>query len=184
MRAATMRRLKFPQMVGSIVFLLAAFVSGVIVWQIERHFLESERARAVHLAADHAHSIEYTIVHALSASQALAALVRQGNGNVPGFESLAGTMLPFYPGASALALAPGGVVRDIAPMPGNEAAIGLDLLNTPALRKESLLARDSGELTLAGPLELAMGGWGWSGGCRCFLRTMRGMRHSGASPWS
>ncbi len=164
-----MRRLKFPQMVGSIVFLLAAFVSGVIVWQIERHFLESERARAARLAADHAHSIEYTIVHALSASQALAALVRQGNGNVPGFESLAGTMLPFYPGASALALAPGGVVRDIAPMPGNEAAIGLDLLNTPALRKESLLARDSGELTLAGPLELAMGGVGVVGRLPVFL---------------
>ena len=73
-------------MVGGIVFLLAAAVSGVIVWQLEQHSLESERAHAARLAADHAHSIEHTIEHTFSASQALAALVYQGNGNVPRFD--------------------------------------------------------------------------------------------------
>ena len=151
------------------VFLLAAIVSGVIVWQFDQHSREYERARAARLAADHVHSIEYAIEHALSATQALAALVRLGNGSVPGFEAIAGTILPSYPGVSALALAPGGVVRHMAPMTGNQAAIGLDLLNTPALRKESLLARDSGKLTLAGPLELAMGGPGVVGRLPVFL---------------
>jgi hypothetical protein len=39
------------------------------------------------VAADHAHVIERTIEHALAAAQVLAALVRQGNGSVPDFES-------------------------------------------------------------------------------------------------
>jgi len=163
------RHPKLPWIVGGLVFLLAAIVSGVIVWQFDQHSRDYERARAARLAADHVHSIEYTIEHALSASQTLAALVRLGNGSVPGFESIAATILPSYPGVSALALAPGGVVRHMAPIAGNEAAIGLDLLNTPALRKESLLARDSGKLTLAGPLELAMGGTGVVGRLPVFL---------------
>ncbi|MBI3433215.1 MAG: PAS domain S-box protein [Hydrogenophilales bacterium] len=149
-----------PVFTGIVVFLVAATLSGVVVWQIEQHSLEHEREHVDRLAADHVHSIEYAIEHALSATQALAALVRQGKGSVPDFESVASAMLPSYPGASALALAPKGVVRDIAPLAGNEKSLGLDLLNTPALRKESRLAMASGKLTLAGPLELAMGGTG------------------------
>ena len=154
---------------GVIVFLLAATLSGAIVWQLEQHAIERERVRVAHLAGDHAHAIEHTIEHALSATHALAALVRQGNGAVSDFETAAGKMLPFYPGVSELALAPGGVIRDVAPMAGNERAVGLDLLASPAQRKESLNARDSGRLTLAGPLELVQGGTGVVGRLPVFL---------------
>jgi diguanylate cyclase (GGDEF)-like protein/PAS domain S-box-containing protein len=163
-----------PQIVGGVVFLIAAALSSVLVWQFEQHALEQERAHADRLAADHAHSIEHSIEHALSATRALEALVRQGDGSISGFESIVDTMLPFYPGASALALAPAGVVREMAPLSGNEKAIGLDLMNTPALRKESRLAMESGKLTLAGPLELAMGGSGVVGRLPVFLEDHRG----------
>jgi diguanylate cyclase (GGDEF)-like protein/PAS domain S-box-containing protein len=161
-----------PLIVGVIVFLLSAIVAGALVWQFEQNSLESERARAARLAADHVHSIEYAIKHALSASQTLAALVRQGKGHVPDFAPLATTILPLYPGVSALALAPDGIVRDMAP--GNRAGIGLDLLNNPALRDDALRARDSGKLTLAGPLELAIGGTGVVGRLPVFLEDSAG----------
>jgi len=161
-------------LVGGIVFLIAAALSGLLVWQLEQKSLHNERARVTHLAGGHANAIEDTIEHTLTAAHALAALVRQGNGSVPNFEATASKILPFYPGASALALAPGGVVRNIAPMSGNEMAIGLDLLNAPALRKESLLARNSGKLTLAGPIELVLGGTGVVGRLPVFLDDDRG----------
>ena len=156
------------------VFLLAAALSGVLVWNLEVRALQGERERVARVAADHAHVIEHTIEHALAATHVLAALVRQGNGRVPDFGSVAATMLPLYPGASALALAPDGVVRNMAPLAGNEQAIGLDLLNSPAHRKESRQARGSGRLTLAGPLELAMGGTGLVGRLPVFLDDGRG----------
>ena len=161
-------------MVGIVVFLLAAALSGAIVWQQEMHARHDARARVASLAADHAHAIERSVDHALSAAVALAALVRQGNGRVADFDAIASTMLPFYPGASELALAPGGVVRSIVPMSGNEMAVGLDLLTIPTQREESLLARDSGKLTLAGPLELAQGGTGVVGRLPVFLEDSGG----------
>ncbi len=156
------------------VFLLAAVLSGGIVWQQEQHVREDERARVASLAGDHAHTLERSLEHTLSAAVALAALVRQGHGSVPGFEAMADTMLPFYPEASELALAPGGVVREIAPLRGNEKAIGLDLLNFPAQSSEARLARDTGKPTLAGPLELVQGGTGVIGRIPVFLEDERG----------
>lgn len=172
MAVPDMHHLNRPLLVGVIVFLLSAIVSGALVWQFEQNSRESERARVARLAADHVHSIEYAIEHALFASQTLAALVRQGQGRVPDFASLAATILPLYPGVSALALAPDGIVRDMAP--GNRAGIGLDLLNDPALRDDALRARDSGKLTLAGPLELAIGGTGIVGRLPVFLEDRTG----------
>jgi diguanylate cyclase (GGDEF)-like protein/PAS domain S-box-containing protein len=174
MTVSKARRPSRSLLAGGVVFLLAAALSGVIVWKLEARALENERERVARVAADHAHTIERTIEHALAATHVLAALVRQGNGRVPDFEAVAATMLPLYPGASALALAPDGVVRNMAPLAGNEQAIGLDLLNSPAHRKESLLARDSGRLTLAGPLELAMGGTGLVGRLPVFFDDGRG----------
>lgn len=160
---------KYSRMVGGLVFLFAAAIAAVIVWNLHEHSIQAERERAAHVATDHAHAIEHTIERALSATHVLAALLRQGDGRIVDFEDIATEILPFYPGVSSLALAPDGIVRNIAPLSGNENALDLDLMTTPALRKESLLARESGRLTLAGPLELAMGGQGLVGRLPVYL---------------
>jgi diguanylate cyclase (GGDEF)-like protein/PAS domain S-box-containing protein len=169
MPVSTTRYPPRPWMLGGLVFLIAAVLSGLLAWQLDWHARQHERDRVAVLAGHHAHAVTSRIRHALSAAHALAALVRQGSGDVPDFDAIASTMLPFYPGAGELALAPGGVVRNVAPMSGNERAVGLNLLTTPAQRNESLLARDSGKLTLAGPLELAQGGTGVVGRLPVFL---------------
>lgn len=161
-------------MVGGLVFLVAAFLSGLLVWQLDQHARQDEREHVARVAGYHAHEVERSLQHVLSASHALAALVRQGNGSVPQFEAIAGAMLPYFPGASHLALAPGGVVRNVAPVAGNEMAVGLNLLNDPAQRGESLLARDSGRFTLAGPLELVQGGTAVIGRLPVFLDGSQG----------
>lgn len=60
----------------------------------------------------------------------------------------------------AVELAKDGVVNMVYPMAGNEAAIGLDMLNNPRRSREARLARESGNYTIAGPFELAQGGVG------------------------
>ncbi len=159
---------------GFAVFLLASALSGWMAWQLEKHALEGDRISADRYAGVHAHLIDHTIEHSLSAAHALAAQVKMGHGSVPDFDEAAGAMLPFYPSVSALALAPGGVIRKIAPLEGNEAAVGLDLLNLPAQSQEARLARDSGQLTLAGPLELVQGGTGVVGRLPVFLEDEAG----------
>ena len=96
-------------------------------------------------------------------------LVRQGQGFVNDFEGVATQMLPFYPGIAALGLSPGGVICCVVPRAGNENSIGFNQLEDVAQNKEARRARDTGKLTLAGPVQLAQGGLGVVGRLPIFL---------------
>ena len=164
---------------ASIVFLLSFVLAMALIWQLERYRRQETRAAAATLAAERAYAIQMNIDHALSATYALAAMVRQGKGELPDFAATAAQMLPFYPGASALALAPNGVVTQIVPLAGNEKAIGHNLTKDPARDKETFLARDTGKLTLAGPFTLVQGGMAAAGRLPVYLED----DHGGSSFW-
>ncbi len=149
-----------PVVVAIVVFALAILVSAGLIWKLEQQRVERLRADVFGPTRDHARSVQEHLDRALSATYALAALVQQGHGVVENFDEVATKMLPFYPGVSVLILAPDGVISNAIPLAGNEKAIGLDLFKDPVMRKEALIARDSGKLTLAGPFELAQGGLG------------------------
>jgi len=149
-----------PMRVAGIIFLLASLLSAGLIWQQERLRMEHARAEVYALAQDHAKAAQEHLDRTLSAVYAMAALVQQGRGQVDHFDAVASSMLPFYPGVSVLILAPGGVIRNAVPLAGNEKAVGLDLLKDPVMRQEAHRARSTGQLTLAGPLELRQGGLG------------------------
>jgi diguanylate cyclase (GGDEF)-like protein/PAS domain S-box-containing protein len=152
-----------------IVFVIAAVASAWLVRLSEQQRLLEHRADHTNQAVQHAQAIQRQTERALSATYALAALVRQGKGNVPDFTATATAMLPYYPGAASLQLAPGGIVQQIVPLAGNEKAIGHNLLLDPARDKEAFRARDTGQLTLAGPFNLIQGGLGAVGRLPVFL---------------
>jgi diguanylate cyclase (GGDEF)-like protein/PAS domain S-box-containing protein len=152
--------LRRPLFAAVMVFLLTASVAASLIWHLETLRLRTERAHTAVEANGHAQTLQQNIERALSATYALAVLVRQGKGTIADFDTVANQMLPFYPGAAALGLAPRGVVQSIVPLAGNEKSIGHDMLQDPARAKESILARDSGQLTLAGPFNLVQGGLG------------------------
>jgi sensor domain CHASE-containing protein len=141
-----------------LVFLVSVLVTGALVRLSEQRAEQAQRAGLAEQALAHANTIQRGMERALSATFSLAALVRQGNGSVANFEEVASQMLHYYPGVDSLQLAPGGVVRQIVPLAGNEKAIGHDLLHDSNRDKGAMLARDSGALTLSGPFELIQGG--------------------------
>ena len=57
-----------------------------------------------------------------------------------------------------VAAAPGLVVSLEYPLAGNEAAIGLDYRKNAKQREAALRARDTGDVVMAGPLDLVQGG--------------------------
>ena len=153
---------------------LLVFACGLVMvsfWL--RHSAQQEeaksRALAADLAADHAQSLQRGIERALSATYAIAALVHQGRGFVNDFNGVATQMLPFYPGIAAIGLSPGGVICCVVPRAGNENSIGFNQLEDIAQNKEARRARDTGKLTLAGPVQLAQGGLGVVGRLPIFL---------------
>jgi diguanylate cyclase (GGDEF)-like protein/PAS domain S-box-containing protein len=156
------------------VFVVASLIAAAAIGRSEQIRREHERALVASVIRDHAHYLESYINRALSATYALAALVQVGQGDVPDFDAVAERLLPLYPGASELVLAPGGVIRHIAPLQGNEKALGLDLLNHPGQRQEASITRESGQLTLAGPFQLVQGGEALAGRLPVFLKAPGG----------
>jgi diguanylate cyclase (GGDEF)-like protein/PAS domain S-box-containing protein len=154
---------------GALGFTLAALLSGVVIWRSEVRQTAFEQGGVTRLAATHAAAIQRNIERALSATYPLAALVRLSNGKPSDFAELATQMLPYYQGASALALAPDGVIKQIVPLRGNEKAIGYNLLKDPARDKEAFLSRQTGALTLAGPFPLVQGGFAAAGRLPVYL---------------
>ncbi|AUQ58114.1 two-component regulatory system, sensory/regulatory protein [Phaeobacter inhibens] len=76
------------------------------------------------------------------------------------FSQLAAHLLEAEDSLRNIAAVPDLVIKLMHPMEGNEAAIGLDYRKNDAQRAAALLARDSGELVLAGPVDLLQGGRG------------------------
>ncbi len=150
-------------------FFLSALVATGVVWRSEQYRIHEIRSEISDTTRDHAHLLQITIERALTATHALEALVRQGNGTVRDFDTIARNIQKMNPGISALQLAPGGVIKQIFPYAGNEQAIGHNLLKDPARNKEAFIARDTRKLTLAGPFELIQGGLGAVGRLPVFL---------------
>ena len=171
-----------PKAVSMLVFTLTFTLLSLIVVNINTLELEHEKAKAHATAANYSFHLKSTIERALSSTHTVAALITQGEGVVKNFETIASGILPLYPGVVELAIAPQGIIRDIAPLKGNERAIGLNLFEAENQKKESFLAKETQNLTLAGPLELVQGGIGLVGRLPIFLDE-KNLTRFGALPW-
>lgn len=143
--------------VSILVFLLAMLVSGIVIWKIEENRLEKRRAAVVVIANENSLQLHRIIDHTLAMTYPLGVML-QYEGKIDNFELVGEKLIEFYPFVSEVALAPKGTITQVVPLYGNEKALGLDLLSHPQQKTESLLARKTGELILAGPLHLVQGG--------------------------
>ena len=107
-RSAVLSR---PAWAAAIVFVAALTLTAGLIWRYEQARIHDARDVASALVAERAYAIEHNVDRVLSATYALAAMLQQGKGHIPHFEETAGQLLRYYPGAAALQLAPGGVVR-------------------------------------------------------------------------
>ena len=142
---------------------LAAFFAVLLIGalplaQYEYTRIQNQREVARDLAAERAFQLRERLDDALSATRALTAIIRQGKGYIGNFDALATEMLPLYPGAQALGLAPAGIVSTMIPLAGNEKAIGHDLFKDPKRATEARISRDTRQMVLAGPFPLRQGG--------------------------
>ena len=107
--------------------------------------------------------IERALAKRILLVEGLAALVRVKPAlERETFEGFAASLTRSTTGLRNLALAPGGVIRNVFPIAGNEAAIGLDLRATPGQREAAERAIASRHPILAGPIDLVQGGRGLS----------------------
>ena len=145
---------------AALFFVITCVLSLFLLERTADHRAHEAKALAAEVGHAHLRLVSERLNASFSATYALAALVRQGRGQIEDFTRTAGDLLQLYRGGGALQRAPGGVIREVVPLLGNERAIGHDLLADPQRSGEALLAVGTRKLTLAGPFELMQGGLG------------------------
>ena len=148
-----------------ITFFVAFLLCGFIGFLTVQNRINTEREQKERLILEHSNKLNDVISKQLNKTQALAALVVRGDGTVDNFQRTAAVLARDVPTLANFLLAPDGVVTDVYPLEGNEAVIGLDFFNETghAGNIEAILARDTGELVMAGPFILRQGFLGLTG---------------------
>lgn len=164
------KRLKWL-LVGT--FLLAYMLAAAVGIQVNQSQRASHNLAAKLLAQGYAQRVQERLQTALVSTYVLASVVKQAGGHVPNFDDVAAELITLFPSVSALQLAPDGVIRQIYPLAGNEAAMGHDLLADRARNREAVTAVTMQRLTLAGPFNLIQGGVGAVGRLPIFLVNQR-----------
>jgi PAS domain S-box-containing protein len=154
--------------VSAIAFLVVLGVGYTLVSLLETRWGADQREVVRTIGGGQAYTLQRQLDRSLSATFALASVLRQGQ-QIDNFDALAAELIKSYGGIKSLVLAPDGVVRQIYPLAGNEPAIGYDLLHNPQRRTEVLATIQSRTLTLAGPLTLIRGGVGVIGRLPVFV---------------
>jgi len=143
--------------------LVLAAITYALQSSIEIRYLAQLRAEQSQAVSERLGAIRYQLeselTNNLSLINGLAAFIA----SYPDFTEeqyrlYASTVMAREPALVNLAAAPGLLVRYIYPIAGNEAAIGLNYLTQDNQRDEVLQVVESGEMVIAGPLDLVQGG--------------------------
>jgi signal transduction histidine kinase/ActR/RegA family two-component response regulator len=148
-------------LVAAAVFLVVVAVGAAVLTVVGRAELEGRRRAASELARGSAFAIEQRFDFALAAASTLAAMVAAGSSGAE-LEAVARRQLALAGGRLSLQIAPGGVIDQIWPAEGNEAARGFDLLQSPIHAPFVREVIASQVPLLYGPFSLVQGGTGFA----------------------
>lgn len=144
-----------------VVGIISFFIVSVCGQLLNRNTVNEEKMRAAFTAETTVNRIRSQLNRYLDVSKFFQNIIGSGHQmDSKEFQALSQMISDDSQIIKAIELAPDGVIKDIYPLKGNEAAFGIDMLNSPARKHEANLAMKSGQYTIAGPYELNQGGLG------------------------
>ena len=157
-RGTDRNRMKLRAMVVCLLSFLVVIGSACY---FNREQEQEEKLKAVYAAESTVSRIESQLNKYLSESDLIKSSVESGYDiDEQQFDIVSKLMQDKQNVIEAHELAKDGIVSRIYPMEGNEEAMGLNMLEHPARKKEAMLAMESGRYTIAGPFPLVQGGNG------------------------
>ena len=154
----TSKQIRIYCLVGGIISFFIVSVCGQL---LNRNTVNEEKMRAAFTAETTVNRIRSQLNRYLDVSEFFQNIIGSGHQmDSKEFQALSQMISDDSQIIKVIEQAPDGVVKDIYPLKGNEAAFGIDMLNNPARKYEANLAMKSGQYTIAGPYELNQGGLG------------------------
>jgi len=148
-----------------VTFLITFLLCGSMGFLTVQNRINKDNEEIERLILERSYRINEVLSQQLYKTQALAALVITGDGEVKDFHRVAAVLAADVPALAAFLLAPDGIVIDAYPIEENPTVIGLNFLdeNDHAGNREAIAARDTGELVMGGPFILRQGILGLTG---------------------
>lgn len=171
--------LRRPKALALVVLIVSLCLSALVIWALAQNQRAVKRADMLNIATNHAFLIRDSLDQALTLNYSMAAMVRLGQGSTRRFDDAARELLPYFSSVSHISLSPNGIITQVYPLEGNEKSVGFNQLEDSVQNLEAIRARDSGKLTLAGPVNLVQGGLGAVARLPVFLDEPGGRRFWG-----
>jgi PAS domain S-box-containing protein len=147
-----------PRFTGFLTFLLMLSLIGFIVslrYKVNKENHENEMANILHPIEQNFQQILKT---SYAATLSLTMAIKD-DGRIENFDEIASQLIDKNSGIDAVQLVPGGIIKNIYPLKGNEAAMNYDILKSKYnTRKEAEKSIKRREIYFAGPFELIQGG--------------------------
>ncbi len=144
-----------------IVFLLTFLVAIIVCYFLNENQEKQEKLKARYTAESTISRVESQLNKYLAESNLIKHILESGKEiDDEQFAQLSKYMQTQEGVLEAHEIAKDGIVSQVYPLKGNEMALGLDMLENHARKKEANLAKKSGQYTIAGPYELVQGGTG------------------------
>ena len=161
LRQALLRPTRLPAVGALLVVLVAGYFADSQNNLVHRQRVRTEVLKEVSVIRA---KLEGAISGNLQLVRGLVAAISTEPGmNQDRYSALASRLFQGQTLLRNIAAAPNLVVTMVYPIEGNEAAIGLDYRANAAQRDAALRVMESGELVLAGPVDLVQGGSGFIG---------------------
>lgn len=141
------------------IFSVLIVAAAAAIFSVSYIQKQANIRQAGYVMSSEINKLQYNIDSRLLNAEILEMIVVNDNGAVENFDDVAEKLFIQDSSIRSLQLAPAGVVSYVYPLKGNEDAFG-DLFSDPDRKTEAEYARDTGQMTLAGPFELAQGGLG------------------------
>lgn len=151
----TQKQIRFQAL---LLFFITFFLVELCAVFLYQNQLKEAKLKADYTAQTTIGRVKSQLNHYLAESNLMKHMIEAGyTVNDEEFSVLSSLMQDDQNVIKAHELAKDGIVTLIYPMSGNEAALGLNMLEHPARKQEARLAKESGEYTISGPFELQQG---------------------------
>lgn len=157
-----------PKLTAFIVFLIFSILFTYIAFQKYHIEKENKRIEMINTLKVLHQNIEQSLKNCYTTTLTLALTIND-DGIPEDFDLIGEQLLQSNPSIEAVQLDPKGIIRYIYPMKGNEAALGLNILESENLKKEAYKSIISQKMYFAGPLNLKQGGQGIVGRLPVYL---------------
>lgn len=151
--------LERPKTTGFITFLFLSYVAAFIVSQQYKLIKEDEQREMNNILHIVHQNIEQALKNCYTTTLTLALTIND-KGIPENFDYVSEKLMESNTNINAVQLVPDGIIKYVHPLKGNEAALNLNILTTPNLKKEALKSIAKKKMYFAGPFELKQGGVG------------------------